>query len=96
MPKVHIALQVLWAVAVMLYIVVFQLSGKVIALPLGNIAVKAYLSNEGGKASPFLSRLGCCILKLANMHVITFIPTYIHIHLKVETEYLSWRLLVPE
>ena len=49
--------QELQAVAVMLCRMAFCLSGKVVALHLDNSTAKAYLCNQGGTVSPFLSRL---------------------------------------
>ena len=74
MCRVHIALQVLQTVAMMLCRMAFHLSGKVVALHLDNSRAKAYLFNQGGTASPFLSRLACWILSLTNKHGITLIP----------------------
>ena len=48
---------------------------------------KAYLCNQGGSASHFLSRLNCCILNLADKHGITLILAYIPTHLNVEVFY---------
>ena len=67
----------------------FHLSGKVVALHLDNSTAKAYLCNQGGIMSPFLSRLACQILSLINKHGITLIPAYISTHLNVEADYLS-------
>ena len=74
---VHIALQELQAIAMMLHQMAFYLSGKVVALHLDNRTGKAYLCNQGGTVSPFLSRLACWILELTNKHGITLIPAYI-------------------
>ena len=60
--RAHIALQELQAIAVMLHWMAFHLSGKVVALHLDNSIAKAYLCNQGGTVSPFLSRLACQIL----------------------------------
>ena len=57
--RAHIALQELQAVAIMLCRMAFHLSGKVVALHLDNSTAKAYLCNQGGTVSPFLSRLAC-------------------------------------
>ena len=85
----HIALQELQAVVVMLCRMAFCLSGKVVALHLGNSTAKAYLCNQGGTVSLFLSRLACQILSMTNKHGIT-LPAYIPTHLNVEADYLSW------
>ena len=53
MCKAYIALQELQAVALMLCIMTFWLSGKVVALHLTDRTSKAYLCNEGGTASTF-------------------------------------------
>ena len=74
----------------------FCLSGKVVALDLDNSTAKAYLCNQGGTVSPFLSRLACLILSLTEKHGITLIPAYIPTHLNVEADYLSWDQLLPE
>ena len=94
--RAHIALQELQAVAVMLCRMAFCLSGKVVALHLDNSTAKAYLCNQGGAVSPFLSRLACQILSLTNKHGITFLPAYILTHLNVEADLLSWDWLLPE
>ena len=88
--RAHIALQELQAVAMMLCRMAFHLSGKVVALHLDNSTAKAYLCNQGGTVSPFLSRLACQILSLTNKDGITLIPAYIPTHLNVEADYLSW------
>ena len=59
LARAHIALQELQAVDVMLRRMAFCLSGKVVALHLDNSTAKAYLCNQGGTVSPFLSRLAC-------------------------------------
>ena len=94
--RAHIALQELQAAAVMLCRMAFHLSGKVVALHWDNSTAKAYLCNQGGTVSPFLSRLACQILSLTDKHGITFIPAYIPTHLNVEADYLSWDQLFPE
>ena len=94
--RAHIALQELHAVAVMLHRMAFHLSGKVVALHLHNSTAKAYLCNQGGTASPFLSRLACQILSLTNKHGITLLQAYIPTHLNVEADYLSQDQLLPE
>ena len=85
----HIALQELQAIAMMLYRMAFQLSSKAVALHLGNSTAKAYLCNQGGTVSPFLSRLASWILSLTNKHGITLIPAYIPTHLNVEVDFQS-------
>ena len=57
LSRAHIALQELQAIAIMLHRMAFCLSGKVVALHLDNSTAKAYLCNQGGIVSPFLSRL---------------------------------------
>ena len=94
--RAHIALQELHAVAVMLHRMAFCLSGKLVVLHLDNSTAKAYLCNEGGTVSPFLSRLACQILSLTDKHGITLLPAYIPTHLNVEADYLSWDWLLPE
>ena len=74
----------------------FCLSGKVVALHLDKSTAKAYLCNQGGAVSPFLSRLTCQILSLTNKHGITLLPAYIPTHLNVEADFLSWDWLLPE
>ena len=95
MCRAHIALQELQAVAIMLQWMAFHLSGKVVGLHLDNSNVKAYLYNQGGTVSPFLSRLACWILSLTDKHGITLLPAYIPTHFNVEASYLSqdWMLL---
>ena len=87
--RAHIALQELQAVAMMLHRMAFCLSGKVVALHLDNSTAKAYLCNQSGTVSPFLSRL-------TNKHGITLLPAYIPTHLNVEADYLSQDWLLPE
>ena len=89
MCRAHIALQELQAIAMMLCRMAFHLSGKVVALHLDNSTAKAYLCNQGGTVSPFLSRLACWILSLTDKHGITLIPAYIPTHLNMEVDYLS-------
>ena len=100
LSRAHIALQELQAVAIMLRKMAFCLSSKVVALHLDNSTAKAYLCNQGGTVSPFLSRLACQILSLTNKHGITLLPAYIPTHLNVEADFLSrdqmlleWHLL---
>ena len=91
--RAHIALQDLQVVAIMLHRMAFHLSGKMVALHLDNGTAKAYLCNQGGTVSPFLSRLAC--QSLTNKHGI-LIPAYIPTHLNVEADYLSWDWLLLE
>ena len=81
---------------IMLHRMAFCLSGKVVALHLDNSTAKAYLCNQGGTVSPFLSRLACQILSLTDKHGITLLPAYIPTHLNVEADHLSWDWLLPE
>ena len=74
----------------------FCLSGKVVALHLDNSTDKAYLCNQGGTVSPFLSRLACQILSLTDKHGITLLLAYIPTHLNVEAYFLSQDQLLPE
>ena len=90
MYRAHITLQELQAMALILHRMAFHLPGKVVALHLDNSTAKAYLCNQGGTSSPFLSRLACWILSLTNKHGITLIPAYIPTHLTVEADCLSW------
>ena len=80
----------------MLHRMAFHLSGKVVALHLDNSTAKAYLCNQGGTVSSFLSRLTCWILSLTNKHGITLLPVYIPTHLNVEAEFLSQDRMLPE
>ena len=96
LARAHIALQELQAVAIMLHRMAFCLSGKVVALNLDNRTAKAYLSNQGGTVSPFLSRLTCRILGLTDKHGITLLPAYIPTHLNVEADFLSQDWMFPE
>ena len=96
LARAHIALQEPQAVAVMLHRMAFHLSGKVVALHLDNSTAKAYLCNQGGTVSPFLSRLACQILSLTDNHGITLLPAYIPTHLNVEADFLSWDQLLLE
>ena len=89
MCRAHIVLQELQAVAMMLHRMAFCLSSKVVALHLDNSMAKAYLCNQGGTVSPFLSRVSCQILSLTNKHGNTLILAYIPTHLNVEANYLS-------
>ena len=65
-------------------------------LALDNSTAKAYLCNQGGTVSPFLSKLTCQILSLTDKHGITLIPAYIPTHLNVEADYLSQDQLLLE
>ena len=94
--RAHIALQELQAIAFMLCRMAFYISGKVVALHLDNSTAKAYLCNQGGTVSPFLSRLACQILSLTSKHGIPLIPAYILTHLNVEGDFLSQDQLLPE
>ena len=96
LSRAHIALQELQAVSVMLHRMAFCLSGRVVALHLDNSTAKAYLCNQGGTVSPFLSRLACRILSLTDKHGITLLPAYIPTHLNVEADFLSRDHLLPE
>ena len=96
MCRAHIALQEFQAVAMMLHGMAFHLSGKVAALHPDNSTAKAYLCNQGGTFSPFLSRLACWILSLTNKHGIALIPAYIPTHLNVRADYLSLDQVLPE
>ena len=94
--RAHIVLQELQTIAMMLCSMAFHLSGKVVALHLDNSTAKAYLCNQGGTVSPFLSRMACWILSLTDKHGIIPIPAYIPTHLNVEADYLSQDQLLPE
>ena len=96
MCMAYIALQELQDIAMMLHRMAFHLSGKVVALHWDNSTAKAYLCNQGGTVSPFLSRLVCWILSLTDKHGITLIPAYILTHLSVEANYLSQDQIFPE
>ena len=96
LSRAHIALQELQAVAIMLIRIAFCLSGKVVALHLDNSTAKAYLCNQGGTVSPFLSRLACQILSLTNKHGITLPSAYNPTHLNVEADFLSRDQMLPE
>ena len=61
-----------------------MLSGKVVVLHLDNNTAKAYLCNQKGTTSVFLSGLACHIFNLAYKHGITLTPAYIPTHLNVE------------
>ena len=80
----------------MLHRMAFHLSGKVVALHLDNGTAKAYLCNQSGTVSAFLSRLACWILSLTDKHGITHIPAYIPTHLNVEADSLSQDQLLPQ
>ena len=89
MHKVHVTLPDLQATVLMLHRLAFLLSAKVIALLVDNSTAKAYLCNQGGTTSPFLSRLPSEVLNLANRYDITPIPAYIPTHFNVKDDYLS-------
>ena len=95
MCRTHIGLQH-HAVTMMLYRMAFCLCGKLVALHLDNSMAKAYLCNQGGTVSPFLSRLACQILSLTDKQSITLIPAYIPTHLNVDANYLSQGQLHPK
>ena len=96
LSRTHIALQELQALGIMLHRMAFYLSGKVVALHLGNSTAKAYLCNQGGTVSPFLSRLACQILSLTDKHGNALLPAYIPTHLNVEADFLSQDWMLPE
>ena len=50
--------------------------------------MKAYLCNQSGTVSPFVSRLACQILSLTNKHGITLILAYIRTHIPM------WRMII--
>ena len=79
----------------MLHKMAFQLSGKVIPLHSYNTTAEAYLCNQGGTASLYISRLACFIKNLADKHNISLLPVYIPTHFNVAADYLSWGRLVP-
>ena len=89
LSRAHVALQELQAVVIMLCRMAFHLSGKVVVLHLDNSTAKAYLCDQGGTVSPFLSRLACQILSLTDKHGITLLPAYIPTHLNVKADFLS-------
>ena len=92
----NIALQELQAVSKIMCRMAFHLSGKVVALYLDNSTAKAYLCNQDGTVSPFLSRLASQILSLTDKYGITLVPAYIPTHLNVEANYLSQDQILPE
>ena len=94
--RAHISLQELQAIAMMLCRMAYYLSGKVVALHVDKSTAKAYLCNQGGTVSPFLSRLACQILSLTDKCGITLLPAYIPTHLSVEADYLFQDRLLPE
>ena len=87
LSRAHIVFQELQAVAIMLHRMAFCLSDKVAALHLDNSTAKAYLFNQGGTVSPFLSRLACWILSLTDKLGISLLPAYIPTHLNVEADF---------
>ena len=80
----------------MLHNMSFQLFLKKVALHLDNSKAKAFLCNQGGTPSVFLSRLTCHILNLTDKCGIILISVYIPTHLNVKADCLSWGRLVPE
>ena len=96
MCMAHTALQELQSITMMLHRMSFCLSGKVVALHLDNSIAKAYLCNQGGTVSHFLSRLACWILSLTDKAGITLIQAYIPTHLNLEVDYLSWAQMLSE
>ena len=96
MCRAHIALQELQAISMMLHKMAIYLSGKVVDLHLDNSTAKAYMCNQGGTVSPFLSRHACWILSMINEDGITLIPAYIPTHLNEEADYLSTDQMFPE
>ena len=76
------------AVAFLLCKMAFCLSNKVATLHLDTSITKAYLCNQGGTASLFLSGLACHILNLAKKHGISLMQVYIPTYLNVEADYL--------
>ena len=90
MCKVHCHVRIFQAVAMMLCRMTFQVYGKLVALHSVNSTAKAYLCNQVGRVSPFLSRLACQILSLTSKLSITLIPAYMPTHLNVEANYLLW------
>ena len=95
MYGIGIALQDLKIVGLVLCRRAFHLSGKLVPYILIIVLIKLIYVIVVIQC-PFLSRLACCKLNLADKHGITLIPTYIHIHLSVEANYLSWGRLVLE
>ena len=69
---------------------------KVVALHLDNSTAKAYLCNQGGTVSPFLSRLACWVLSLTDRHGITLIPAKIPTHLTVRPIIFPGGQMLPE
>ena len=96
MCRAHIALQKLQAVTMTLHRMAFHLYGKVVVLHFDGSTAEAYLCNQDGTVSPFLSRLTFQILSLTDKHGITLIPAYIPTHPNVEADYLSWGQMLPE
>ena len=86
MYKVYIELQELHVVALLLCKMAFWLPSKVVALHLDSGTAKAYLCNQGGTASLFLSRVACHVLNLA-YNGITLIPAYNLTHLNVKADH---------
>ena len=96
MCMAYIVLQELEVVVVMLHRMAFWLSHKLVILHLDNCTAKAYLCNQGGTVSPFLSRLACQILNQTEKYSISLIPANIPTHLNFEANYLSWDRLLPQ
>ena len=63
-----------------LYRMAFHLSSKVVVLQLVNSTASAYLCDQHGRLSIFLSRLAYHILDLADKHAVTAIQVYIPTH----------------
>ena len=61
----------------MLHKMAFHLSNKLVALHLDESTAKAYVCNQDGAGSSFLSRVACSILNLADKHGITVFPVYL-------------------
>ena len=81
----------------MLHRMALHLSGKVVALYLDNSTAKAYLCNQGGTVSPFLSRLACQILSVtATSMVLLLFAACIPTHLNVEADCLSQGWILQE
>ena len=92
--KVYIPLQEPQTVALMLCIMAFCLFCKLVALHYDNSTAKAYLCNQEGTASTFLSRIACHILNMVTMHGFYLLPAYLPNHLHVKADYLLQGRLV--
>ena len=90
MCKMHISLQELQAVALMPCKMAFRLSSNVVALHLDNCTVKAYLCNQGGTSSLFLSRLAYHIFNLADKQGITLEPASLHCSVCISSLGSNW------